>query len=884
MKKKLFKPVFVLFLVFYIVNNSYSQYNRDWFRTYSNPTGDGTEATASCMDQNANLYLVSSCYNGIPGSDIFLMKYDALGFLQWQNSISSLSQPYYDRPADIKISPSGHIYLLLSAMYNYSRLLKFDLNGNILWNIVDSTFSVCPYKMDFDNDENIVVTGQYKDSIGWFHSMLVKYDTLGNVIWRTQSLAQNDNGYSVILFDSLNNIYTTIGNTLSKYSSSGTELWSSVLGIGTVMKMVFGPQNKLYLIGGPAMMQISKYDTSGTLLWSDSYGPGFGDASSIVFDNLGNFYVTGITNVTMNPYQLDNSVLLKYSSNGSLLWSKELNGTATVGLNCSSGSSAGIANFDTDHFLLYGKLFNETTLDDAFIAKIDTAGNILWQDIFDSNAVNHICETWGTLYFDNDSNIYLVGALGAALNSAAYNVSIMKYNKGYTGQHPSIQGNLYHDNNQNCIKDTVDFTLQGKMMTLMDSTYNILNYALTDTGGNYYFYAPEGHYIIALVPPQYWLSTCNGGLNVTLQSNTDSSYNNNLGIYMQPDVRDLSISVAGGIIRPAQNTNYMVFTENQGTDTVSGSITIKHDSALNYVNASPLPDSIFPNRLVWNYTDFQCGQSRQIHFTLQANANLTMFTPIENMYAIIDPITSDLNPSDNVDSLQQFLFGPYDPNNKTVNLKDTFYFNDSTFTYLIQFQNLGNDTAFNVVLRDTISNNLLLNTLNMGASSFPFSARFIGRVMFISFNGISMPPKSVNETGSQGFIKYSIRRKPNITPGSKITNNAAIYFDYMPAVITNETVNILYTVPNNIVNIMQNEQLIIYPNPTSNFITFENPSSIKETFTLSLTNIQGQLLFSEKAEIDNTHTLDLSKFPNGIYFLTLQNEKENYVSKVVVQR
>jgi len=76
----------------------------------------------------------------------------------------------------------------------------------------------------------------------------------------------------------------------------------------------------------------------------------------------------------------------------------------------------------------------------------------------------------------------------------------------------------------------------------------------------------------------------------------------------------------------------------------------------------------------------------------------------------------------------------------------------------------------------------------------------------------------------------------------------------------------------------------IYPNPTTNYLIIENPSPTKKTFILSLMNIQGQLLFSEYVEIEKTHTIDLSKFPNSIYFLSLQNEKDSYVSKVVVQR
>jgi len=87
------------------------------------------------------------------------------------------------------------------------------------------------------------------------------------------------------------------------------------------------------------------------------------------------------------------------------------------------------------------------------------------------------------------------------------------------------------------------------------------------------------------------------------------------------------------------------------------------------------------------------------------------------------------------------------------------------------------------------------------------------------------------------------------------------------------------------INLLINPTAIsLFPNPTANYVTIENPNTTTKDFTLSITNIQGQQLLSEKVVIDKTHTIDLSKFPNGIYFLTLQNEKENYMSKVVVQR
>jgi len=884
MKKLTLILIGIFFILLYFSNLSFAQYQRDWNRSYNNPPGGGLQTYITAMDKHGNLYLSSSCNCVNPNCGVFLMKYDSLGYLQWQQTVGPLWTP--EVPRDLKISESGYLYLLTGNAYNYSKITKLDLYGDSIWSIVDTAFSLSPSKMNFDNMGNIIVTGQYLDSSSIFHTIITKYDTTGNVLWRKKNLLVNSGLGSDILVDSFNNIYTTIGNTLSKYTSLGNELWSITVDLWGVSEMIFDLQDNLYLVGttnSTHIIGIYKFDTLGSQLWFRSKGPGDGGAISVVTDNVNNVYVSGITNSGPNPNIVGNSVLLKYNSSGSLIWSKTYNGTATIGSNYPE-NFAHIKTLKENIFLLYGTLYNTTTLNDGFLAKIDTAGNILWQDIYDSNYVNHKCEGWNYLNLDNDSNIYVTGTTGTTLGSSINTVAIMKYNRGYTGLQPSVQGVLYHDANQNCAMDSVDFKLPGKMISLMDSSYYILNYSLTDTGGNYHFYAPMGHYIVAPVPPQYWLSTCNGGLNVTLISNTDSSYNNDLGIFMQSDIQDLRISVAGGIINPGQNTNYFIYGENQGTDTISGRIIINHDPVLSYISAYPLPDSISTNRLVWNYSNLMSGQSKQIQFTLYADSTLTLLSPIETMIAEIEPVTSDLTPADNIDSLQICVFGPFDPNHKSVNQKDTVYLNDTLFTYLIQFQNLGNDTACNVVLRDTLSDQFLLNTLKMGAASFPYSVRFIGNVMFIKFTGISLPPESVNVAGSQGFIKYSINRKLNVTEGKRINNSAAIYFDYMPAILTNKTVNIYFTAPNYFAEYNFNNQYFVYPNPTTGIVNIQNNDISKKMFVMSIRNILGQMLITEKIEIDKTFQFDLSKLSNGIYFLILQNEKENYMCKVVLQQ
>jgi len=75
-----------------------------------------------------------------------------------------------------------------------------------------------------------------------------------------------------------------------------------------------------------------------------------------------------------------------------------------------------------------------------------------------------------------------------------------------------------------------------------------------------------------------------------------------------------------------------------------------------------------------------------------------------------------------------------------------------------------------------------------------------------------------------------------------------------------------------------------YPNPANDIITIESTHTGNQDFIVSIKDIQGQELLNEKVNFTTTHSLNVSSLRNGIYFLTLQNEKENYLSKIVIQR
>jgi uncharacterized repeat protein (TIGR01451 family) len=247
-------------------------------------------------------------------------------------------------------------------------------------------------------------------------------------------------------------------------------------------------------------------------------------------------------------------------------------------------------------------------------------------------------------------------------------------------------------------------------------------------------------------------------------------------------------------------------------------------------------------------------------------------------HVVIEPQAADCNLQDNFTSECIQLVGSFDPNDKQVASQDfqtngyvtseDFMLGD-TLTYLIRFQNTGNDTAFIVIVRDTLSQWVDPTTVVTDVASHPYDFRITGQgVLEWTFNNILLPDSNVNEAASHGFIKYHIMPRDTMPPGGEIHNEADIYFDYNDPVITNETVSTLAIV------IGDNEMSLastikIYPNPTTSEITVIGYSAAY----LKLSNILGQTV----AEISKSNKLWLGNLPQGLYLLQLFDEKGGLV-------
>lgn len=224
--------------------------------------------------------------------------------------------------------------------------------------------------------------------------------------------------------------------------------------------------------------------------------------------------------------------------------------------------------------------------------------------------------------------------------------------------------------------------------------------------------------------------------------------------------------------------------------------------------------------------------------------------------------------------------GSYDPNDKTgypIGQTDQFYIQpNQQLQYAIRFQNTGTDTAFTVVIRDTLDLNLNIFTVTPGVSSHSYEFRMYGpRVLEWRFDNILLPDSTTNSLGSNGFVTFHVEQNPNLAPGTVINNDADIYFDYNDPITTNTTVHRIYEGFVSVLNLQDlskgKKQFILYPNPTSSEITITSEKFSNEAYTLC--DQMGRVVGSGKLS-GTTTNISLSSLSKGIYLFKVEGDYE----------
>jgi uncharacterized repeat protein (TIGR01451 family) len=342
---------------------------------------------------------------------------------------------------------------------------------------------------------------------------------------------------------------------------------------------------------------------------------------------------------------------------------------------------------------------------------------------------------------------------------------------------PVISGYVFYDNNNNEIKEInepykanvkIEFS-NGNIAYTTNNGYfeigtnSLGTYTITPTAPNYYNVVPSSS--------TYNFTTYDTivSKDYALQANT---IKDSLAIKLT------AISRA----RPGFSFPYLISYENAGTTTLSPNIVFNYDDTkLIYDSSSNAAVVNNGNNLSLSVGSFVPGQQQ----------NFTAYFKVKPTVAIGDSLFAKATINDNTvtaaDSSKVVIRGSYDPNDKqaTPELSPLQVANGTYIDYTIRFQNTGNDTAFNVVISDTLASELLVNTLEMVSSSHTCKTTVKDNIVFFEFLNILLPDSNVNEIKSHGFVSFRIKPHPSVPSGETINNKAAIYFDYNAPVITN---------------------------------------------------------------------------------------------------
>jgi uncharacterized repeat protein (TIGR01451 family) len=342
---------------------------------------------------------------------------------------------------------------------------------------------------------------------------------------------------------------------------------------------------------------------------------------------------------------------------------------------------------------------------------------------------------------------------------------------------PVMTGNLFFDNNSNGIKDSSELVKKNLRIDVSNG-----NFAFTGNDGSFEIFADDtGVFTITPTAPNYYnIVPSSATYNFTTY---DTIVSKDYALQANTIKDSLAIKLtAVSRARPGFSFPYWISYENAGTTNLSPNIVFNYDNTnLTYDSSSNAAVVNNGNTLSLSTGSLVPGQQ----------GNFTAYFRVKATAALGDSLFAKATLSDNAvaaaDSNQTVIRGSFDPNDKqaTPELSPLQIANGTYIDYTIRFQNTGNDTAFNVVISDTLTGELLLNTLELTASSHGCKATVKDNVVYFELLNILLPDSNANEMKSHGFVSFRIKPHPSVPSGSTINNKAAIYFDYNAPVITN---------------------------------------------------------------------------------------------------
>ncbi len=298
----------------------------------------------------------------------------------------------------------------------------------------------------------------------------------------------------------------------------------------------------------------------------------------------------------------------------------------------------------------------------------------------------------------------------------------------------------------------------------------------------------------------------------------------------------------------------------------------------------PTPTSVIGNTVTWDMSSLSYINSPQlmyVHLEVPGAWLLPGDTIMSN--AVITPTIGDYDSTNNHINRVDTVKSSFDPNEIAVLPSGCIPASTVTnLQYSILFENTGNDTAHNIYVMDTLSDNLASHSIRIVAASHTmntsrwYDTSIHHNIIKFDFPGINLLDSS-HHGFCDGMVLFTINTNSGLSAGTTISNHAGIFFDDNPVVMTNYIAN---TVGCGTLNTAKapTAQAELYPNPATDELIIKTDPTAFTTFTIS--NIMGQEQLHQTLTTATTK-VNISNLATGLYYVTFKGEGGELVKKLV---
>jgi hypothetical protein len=323
------------------------------------------------------------------GRDVYVIKLDANGNLQWTKTIGGPSDDW----GFSLIQTSDGDYAIAGYTESFGAgeddvyVVKLDANGNLQWTkTIGGPKDEEGYSLIQTSDGGYAIAGTTQSfGAGEADVYVVKLDANGNLQW-TKTIGGPSNDESLSLIQTSDGGYAIAGTTQS-----------------------FG--------AGEADVYVVKLDANGNLQWTKTIGgENIYSGSSLIQTSDGGYAIAGTT-TSFGAGEADVYVV-KLDANGNLQWTKTIGGPSNdESLSLIQTSDGGYAIAGTTQSFGAGDR-------DVYVVKLDAKGNLQW-----TKNIGGPSDDWGFSLIQTSDGGYAIAGHTFSFGAGEWNVYVVKLDR-----------------------------------------------------------------------------------------------------------------------------------------------------------------------------------------------------------------------------------------------------------------------------------------------------------------------------------------------------------------------------------------------------------------------------------------------------------------------